>query len=283
MNAIANFRPMRLLATSAAAADVQLASSLALIAGMEETNMAAMRWYEFDPAALLLGSAQRLGEVDGAASAAAGVAVHKRRSGGGVVRSDGLLLLDLGLPPSDPLYTNNLTESYRWLGEVWVAALESLGLAARMVTIEEARADTQALDPLLKKVCFGGLSPYEVLVGGRKVVGLAQVRRRGGALYQAGIYLDWLPVRSAELLAVTDVERVGLAAQLDQRVAGLNNLLTEPLSRDVLTKAVEVALTQRAGLVPTADDWIGQECDAYQELLPQYQALAGPNGVTSDE
>ena len=113
------------------------------------------------------------------------------RSGGGVVLGDSLLLLDLALPAEDPLYPDDVTESYRWLGAVWAAALGALGTAARVVDIAAARADAQLLDPLLRRVCFGGTSPYEVVVEQRKIVGLAQVRRRTCALIQAGVYLQF--------------------------------------------------------------------------------------------
>ena len=69
------------------------------------------------------------------------MAVHKRRSGGGAVLSDAtLLLLDIALPPRDPLYREDVTESYRWLAEVWVAALGRVGLGARVLPVAEARA-----------------------------------------------------------------------------------------------------------------------------------------------
>jgi lipoate-protein ligase A len=89
-----------------------------------------------------------------------------------VPSSDALLLLDLALPAEDPLSTSDVTESYGWLGAVWAAALGALGIAAGVVDIATARADAQLLDPLLRRVCFGGLSPYEIVVERRKVVGL---------------------------------------------------------------------------------------------------------------
>jgi lipoate-protein ligase A len=38
--------------------------------------------------------------------------------------------------------------------------------------------------------CFAGLSPWEVVAGGRKIAGLAQVRRRQGVLLVGGVLLD---------------------------------------------------------------------------------------------
>jgi len=267
-------RPIRVLPASAVPAAEQLAGSLALLAGLEHTGVPAMRWYQFHPPALLLGSAQRLHEVDLAACTAAGVPVHRRRSGGGVVLSDSLLLLDLALPPEDPLYTSDVTESYRWLGAVWAAALGALGSAARVVDIATARADAQLLDPLLRRVCFGGLSPYEVVVEQRKIVGLAQVRRRTGALIQVGVYLQWVPERTAALVAATPAERARLTAQLGTRVVGLHDLAGyQSPAIDVVTRHVGQALTSIAGLIPTAADWFDHERQARQAVLPQYAAL----------
>lgn len=157
-----NDRPIRVLPSSAAPAAEQLAGSIALLAGLEQTGVPAMRWYQFRPPALLLGSSQQPHEVDLAACAAAGVPVHRRRSGGGAVLSDSLLLLDLALPPEDPLYTGDVTESYRWLGAVWAAVLGALGMTTHVIDITTARSDAQILDPLLRRVCFGGLSPNEI-------------------------------------------------------------------------------------------------------------------------
>jgi lipoate-protein ligase A len=266
-------RPIRLLPSSAADAAEQLAGSLALLAGLEQTGAPAMRWYEFRPPALLLGSSQRPGEVDLAACAAAGIPVHRRRSGGGLVLSDSLLLLDLALPPDDPLYMGDVTESYRWLGEVWAAALGALGITARVVDISSARADAQLLDLLLRRVCFGGLSPYEVAVGQQKVVGLAQARRRTGALIQAGVYLRWAPERTAALVAASTAERATLTTQLRARVAGLQELAAHQPPADEVMRQVGLALETRAGLIPSADDWSDHERRAWQAALPEYAAL----------
>jgi lipoate-protein ligase A len=267
-------RPIRLLPASAAPADEQLASSVALLAGVEQTAVPAMRWYQFRPPALLIGSAQRPHEVDLAACAAARVPVHRRRSGGGAVVSDSLLLLDVALPPSDPLYSSDVTESYRWLGVVWAAGLSALGIAAHAIDIAAARADAQALDPLLRRVCFGGLSPYEVVAGRRKVVGLAQVRRRGGALFQAGVYLRWSPERTAALLAATPAERRTLTSQLAARVAGLAELAGDgPPSADMVMREVDRALELYGGLLPSPDSWTEREQEAQLAAIPQYAAL----------
>ncbi len=271
-SATANLRPIRLLPESVEPADRQLAASLALLAGIEQTARPSMRWYQISPPALLLGSSQRPQVADLEACAAAGLPLHRRRSGGGVVLCDEtLLLFDLALPPDDPLYRHDVTESYRWLSEVWAAALHQLGLDVRVVPIAEARADSQALDPLLKEVCYGGLSPYEVAAGQRKLVGLAQIRRYNGALLQAGVYLRWSPERTAALMAATSAERTRLANQLARRVAGLNDLDGQQrLPVELVKAAVDAMLRQLAGLAPAADEWRASERTALVEGRAPY-------------
>jgi lipoate-protein ligase A len=268
-------RPIRELPASVEPADRQLASGLALLAGVEQTGLPAMRWFQFAPPAVLLGSSQRVETIDPAVRAASGVALHRRRSGGGAVLGDRtLLLLDVALPPDEPLYRHDVTEAYRWFGEVWASALAQLGIDAWVLPLAAARADTQTLAPALKDVCYGGRSPYEVLVSERKVVGLAQVRRRAGALLQAGVYLRWSPERTAALMRGTADDRAALAGLLAERVAGLNDLGgSDKISVAMVRAAVARALERHAGLVPTPDDWRDHERAALDEALPRYAAL----------
>jgi len=275
MSQSTGIRPIRVLPASAEFANLQLAGSPALLAGLEQTARPALRWYQISQPALLLGSSQPPAVADLAACAAAGVTLHRRRSGGGAVLADlSLLLLDLALPPADPLYQHDVTESYRWFGEVWAAALQALGLEAHIIPNAEARTDARALDQLLKDVCFGGRSPYEVMVGRRKVVGLAQIRRRSGTLFQAGVYLHWSPDRTATLMAATAAERIVLADRLAERVAGLSAILTsESCAIGSVKQAVELSLKQLADLTPSYDTWNASEQAARQDVAPLYAAL----------
>jgi lipoate---protein ligase len=267
-------RLIRELPFSVELADRQLAGGPALLSALEETGQPVMRWYRIDRPALLLGSSQRLQVADQPACAAAGVSIHRRRSGGGVVLADAaLLMLDLALPAGDPLYDHDVSESYRWFGQAWATAIRALGLPAQVIAIAEARADTQARDRVLAEVCFGGLSPYEVVVEGRKLVGLAQVRRRAGALFQAGIYLRWLPERTAALLALDPAERARLAELLHARVVGIAGM-SEGQAAAVIRQQFRRALERGAGLQPSPGAWHLSESAARAEALPRYAALA---------
>jgi lipoate-protein ligase A len=148
------------------------------------------RWFDVAAPALVLGSSQRVDVVDETACAAAGVEVVRRRSGGGAV----LLLpgevawLDVVIPAGDPLWVDDVGRSMHWFGEVWAEALRSLGEGEAEVHRGSMRPSAWS-----RLVCFDGLGPGEVVVAGRKAVGISQRRTREWARLQAAVYGRWRP------------------------------------------------------------------------------------------
>jgi lipoate-protein ligase A len=259
--------PWRLLPLSVEPTALQLATGDALLAGLEETRQPALRWHVTHAPALVLGVGQKLHEVNLAACRVAGVPIHRRASGGtAVLLGPEALMLTVALPKAHRLSHSDVTESYRWSGEVWVAALHALGLNSRLIPIQQARDDLRALDPLTRRVCFGGYSPYEVLAGSRKLVGLAQVRRRSGALIEAAIYRQWQPERLVPLLALAPEERAALQIRLLERATGLASERHPPPTFEEITTAFAVALreTQQVELIPSEWRAVEQETRHHQ-------------------
>jgi lipoate-protein ligase A len=163
-------------------------------------------------AAIVVGSAQRLDglEVDGAA-------VVRRGTGGGAVICDpAYLMLDVVLPRGDARVRHDLAESYAWLADALLASLAALGgRGLRAVPPGEVRARSDEDRALGRLACFAGLGPYEIVdAQGRKLVGLAQRRRRGAGLFQAAMYLRGSREPLAELLPIASAEREALRARL---------------------------------------------------------------------
>jgi lipoate-protein ligase A len=288
----------RLLPWSAGSAAHELAGGAALLAGVAHAGAAgqvprpSVRWYSVAAPALVIGAGQPLAQVESTACAAAGITVHRRSSGGtAVLLEPTMLMQDVALPRAHLLHRSDVTDSYRWLGAVWVAALQRLGLDAALIAVADARADTKALDTLTRLACYGGRSPYEVSIGGRKVVGFAQVRRRDGVLLQVGIYTDWAPQRLAAVLALTPAERAVLVQRLGERVAGIapatggawhlsGGTAAPAPPADVyqqrflpLMQAFAAALQALQHTALVADAWSGAENTARVERRAQYEPL----------
>lgn len=203
-----------------------------------------LSWSTVTAPALVLGRAATEPYVDREAARAAGIEVLRRRSGGGPVLWDaGLLALDVVLPRGHRLAGDDVVAAYRWIGEALAGALRTLGVSGvAVLSPAEARADPGRDGPAAA-ACFGGRSPYEVLAGGRKAVGLSQARRREGALFQAGILLGFDAGGLARLLAPAGPGRDALTADLAAR-AGAPPGLDAP----AVVAAVEVELAAREGV-----------------------------------
>ncbi len=212
----------------------QLALSEAMLASLPETGVPVLRWYVPQESAVVLGNGQKPGILNDTALDELGVRAYRRTSGGAAVLvNECLLNLDVALPPSHPLATSDVVEAYRWMGQLWEEALHTLGVAkARALPTEEQREIRPLAnnDPL-RLACFGTLSPWEVVVGKRKLVGLCQVRRRAGALYQIGIHLSFDPKALGVLLDLGNNQRKTLGTRLHNAVVALDQAAGRPNPR----------------------------------------------------
>jgi lipoate-protein ligase A len=66
----------------------------------------------------------------------------------------------------------------QWLGQLWSSALKSAGVDAGV------HQGPPLVTPLSRAICFCGIGHGEVIVDGRKVVGISQRRTRDSARFQ---------------------------------------------------------------------------------------------------
>ena len=148
-----------------------------------------------------------------------------------LVERGGLVWVDVLVPAGDPLWDADVGRAFAWLGSAWVGALADAGASGGRAHEGPLRAS-----PWSRLVCFAGLGPGEVTVGGAKVVGMSQRRTRAGALFQCAALLDWRPQRLLDRLALTPEERArgaeelaGVARGVQVDPATLVNALVERL------------------------------------------------------
>lgn len=162
--------------------------------------MPTLRLYGWLPACLSLGRFQPLAAVDAAACARAGVSLVRRPSGGRAILHADELTYAVVAPADHPLLRGGVRAAYRAISQALLAGLHILGVAASLApSLRETRA---APRPHRPASCFDSASDYEIVVGGRKLVGSAQARI-GGAVLQHG---------SLPLTASTDTLRTLLVA-----------------------------------------------------------------------
>lgn len=156
-----------------------------------------------------------------------GLDLAVRPTGGGpVLWDEDLVALDVVLPQGDPRIARDITASYRWVGEACQRALVGLGIdQARTIGPAAARIASGAAP-----FCFAGISPWEVTVHGKKVVGLCAARRQLGHLIQIGIPVHLDAARLARAVGAPE-------ALLSTRACGVDELDPE-LTRHRIEDAV---------------------------------------------
>jgi lipoate---protein ligase len=226
-----------------------------LLSNVQPGDPAVLYWSMAESDGLVLGYSQRHTLLNQATLAELELPIYHRRAGGtAVLVGSHLLALDVVLPAGHPLVLSDIVESYRWLGEAWVAALRQLGIETRAVPPEEAHAqralrkqpETSAYELLMNRACYGTLSPYEVVVGQRKVVGMDMIRRRAGSLLQAGVLLHWDTEQVAQLLGHTAEEQELLRIGLYERAIGLDRLAGRSVGINEVIAAFEHTIVSLA-------------------------------------
>lgn len=208
---------------------------------MPVTEPRLQLWTYRNPGVVLGCSQAALRERLDITSALAGSLVQRGSGGGAVLTGPWMVSASIVLPPEHPLVGSGTISSYRWLGVLHAGLLRDAGIKAYAIPPEEVRllpADAQ-----LKWACYGGLSPWEVVVGKRKIVGLAQVRKRTGVLITSGTLIaqpDWpllcnalgQPADDASLLAertTSYAEQLGAPVIAEVLAEGLHHMLTDVL------------------------------------------------------
>jgi lipoate-protein ligase A len=128
-------------------------------------------------------------------------------------------------------FPGGVLDTYRRLASVWLAALERLGLVANSVP-EQKKSPAGRPQPTGAS-CFAIPSAHEITVEGQKLVGSAQLRRRGAFLQHGSILLRSDPQRLAR--ATGD-------AEASERFTDLEQALGRKVERQELEGALISAL-----------------------------------------
>ncbi|MCY4064360.1 MAG: biotin/lipoate A/B protein ligase family protein [Chloroflexi bacterium] len=144
-----------------------------------------LRLYGWDPFCLSLGYGQRTRDVDLDALAARGWDLVRRPTGGKAILHGDELTYSLCLPLDHALAGVDIVESYRRISVGLLRALETLGLDA-----DAPRQDERMRGADLGPICFEMPSHYEISVKGRKLIGSAQLRRKGAMLQHGTLPLN---------------------------------------------------------------------------------------------
>src|SRR5262245_41098579 len=144
-------------------------------------GIASLRLYGWDRLTLSVGRTQKVErQVNLDACAALDIPVVRRETGGRAVLHGSDLTYSIAAPLDGTQFQGGILGIYRHISQVFLRFFEGLGLGpqAKAYTGRE-RLETAS------PVCFVTPSAFEILLGGKKIVGSAQ-RQASGAFLQHG-------------------------------------------------------------------------------------------------
>jgi lipoate-protein ligase A len=168
-----------------------------------------LRFYQWAPPCLSLGYNQHHEEVDEAACARLGYTWVRRPTGGRAILHTDELTYSVIAPASEPRVEGGILESYRRLSTGLLAGLRELGADVFQAQRKKVRSSRKG------GVCFDTPSNYEITVEGKKLIGSAQVRRRGMVLQHGTLPLTGDLARIFACLRVTEPGPDGSSASVD--------------------------------------------------------------------
>lgn len=174
---------MRLLLSEPAHGSWNMALDEALMDSVRAGAEPALRFYRWRPACLSLGRNQpAAGFYDRAEIARRGLGVVRRPTGGRAIVHARELTYSVVLPERA---LGGPRDSYAAINRAMVAGLRELGVAATLQPRTERRAPVPSTNP-----CFLQPAEGEVVLGGRKLIGSAQLRLRGVLLQHGSLLLQ---------------------------------------------------------------------------------------------
>jgi lipoate-protein ligase A len=191
---------------------------------------------------LSLGQAQPSGDVKLNTLKFRGWDLVRRPTGGRAILHADELTYSVTAPIENPILHGNVIESYRKISTALIEALRLVGLCAdsKPKKMDEAHLSK---DP----VCFQFPSDYEITYMGKKVVGSAQARKKGGILQHGSIPLHGDITRIIEVLNYPrEVDKSSARTSLIERASSIEDSLGMRVTwsdmADAMKKGFEVQL-----------------------------------------
>lgn len=261
-------KPWRLLIMPAAHGAWNMAVDEAILESIGRgESLPTLRLYAWDPACLSLGHAQPFADVDRARLQERGWEVVRRLTGGRAILHTDELTYSVTGSADEPVLAGGVLESYNRLAQALLLAVHNLGLP---VEIKEGKVN----DPSVPNpVCFEVPSTYEITVGGKKLIGSAQARKKEGVLQHGSLPLTGDLTRICQGLRFEDESRRAAAAErLLERATTVESALGAAVTWETAARAFVHAFELQLGLHLEKGELSAAESRRAEELVREKYA-----------
>jgi lipoate-protein ligase A len=190
--------------------------------------------------------------------------VRRSTGGGAILHTDELTYSVIG-PSDEPRLRGDILTSYRRLSEAISQALDNLGLVVETQPHEKLQQDSPP-----EPVCFEVPSHYEITVGGKKLVGSAQARKKDAVLQHGTLPLSGDLSRITQVLTYPDEDASSIAAErLLSRAATMENVLGKIIPWEKAAQAFVSAFEGVLNLKFEASELTAQEGARARDLVAE--------------
>jgi len=247
-----------------------------MIAHREGLVPPTIRFYQWSPPAVSLGYFQNLEEeIDVDVCKNMAIDIVRRPTGGKAVLHDKELTYSFVIRESHPLVNDSILETYKKFSGGMIRGLSYLGIEAELVPLREKLKNETLLNKEekseirysdIKSICFSVPSQYEVQVGGKKIVGSAQVRKREIVLQHGSLLIE---LEKDKLFSVFNFPSAQIRERLKTRfnATSLEDILKRKINFSELSEILPRGFEEEFGVRLVEGKLTEQEEKISKELL----------------
>ncbi len=257
----------RLLITPPAAGAWNMAVDEAILLAIGTgSSPATLRLYSWEPPCLSLGYAQSVSDVDLIQLGNHGWELVRRLTGGRAILHTDELTYSVIATNDEPRLVGSVLQSYQRISHALLYAMQSLGLPAQSSEKSASNDNSEMVGP----VCFEVPSQHEITVGGKKLIGSAQARKREGVLQHGSLPLHGDLTRITQVLAYkTEEERTSAAMRLLARATTMADILGHETPWDAVSQALIEAFANILNLDLQPQELSSTEISAAARLVEE--------------
>lgn len=223
-----------------------------------------IRFYGSYPAAVSIGYFQDAKkELNIEKCCREGIDIARRITGGKAVFHFDEITYSVAAFESERIFPSDISGTYNVIARCIARALGNLGMKVDLS--EDGRHQTKKE---MKSCCFAAPSKNELLVGGRKICGSAQVRRRGGFLQHGLLPLTFNPEKTADSLfqkiTPENIER------LKETVTAVNEEVVCPVDKYEICSRLKRGFIEELGIDLQEETLTPAEETLKNELMKKY-------------
>jgi lipoate-protein ligase A len=220
-----------------------------------------LRLYGWKTPTLSIGHNQKIDqEINLSRCEELGIPVIRRPTGGKAILHGNEITYAIAVPTRHPNFLSGIGDSLKTIGRALICGLEELNVSGSILNEGDISSPSENKN---SPACFASLNKFEILNGGRKLVGSAQKRTRKAFIQHGSVLIDFDAELFVSLLNIdekyTAKEQVD---QLNHSVATLNQIKRDKVGFDQAAKALQAGF-QKA----LHGDWLRGELSSEEKKL----------------